>query len=85
LRKLLQKYDKEMVKFGEAPPIMELSQSNVRKCVAYAQITMESGMIHSMGMSFIPEYWKLNMCMVRDQIRDKVRKVGSSQIWFQGR
>ena len=36
-------------------------------------------------MSFIPEYWKLNMCMVRGQIRDKVRKVGSGQIWFQGR
>jgi hypothetical protein len=31
------------------------------------------------GMSFIPEYCKLNRCMVHGQIRDKVRKVGSSQ------
>ena len=36
-------------------------------------------------MSFILEYWKLNRCMVRGQIHDKVRKVGISQISFRGR
>ena len=38
-----------------------------------------------MGMSFIPKYWKLNKCLVCGQFRDKLRKVGSSQIWFRGR
>jgi hypothetical protein len=37
-----------------------------------------------MDMPFIPEYWKLNRCMVCGWISDKVRKVGSSQIWFRG-
>ena len=36
-------------------------------------------------MSFIPEYWKLKQFMVLGQIRDKVRKVCSGQIWFRGR
>ena len=36
-------------------------------------------------MSFIPEYWMLIRCIVSGKIRDKVRKVGSIQIWIRGR
>jgi hypothetical protein len=59
-------------------PLFHYDDRNIQVKLSYEDYNM-------MGMYFIPQFCKLNCFMVRCQIRDKVRKVGSSKIWFRGR